>query len=154
MRRAAAPLAFVPLLAAACMGGSSEPESTRALAAAEPAGHFAELRVRAGSSLDYVDPALAYTTESWAVLWNVYLPLVTYRHAAGAAGAEIVPALAEQLPEITDDALSYRFQVRAGLRYSDGHEVRASDFRRALERLREMGSPGTPLFAGVTEIET
>jgi hypothetical protein len=82
------------------MSGSNEPASTAVLAspAAGPPGRFAELRVLAGPALDYVDPALAYTTESWALLWNVYLPLVTYRHAAGLAGAEIVPALAEQLP--------------------------------------------------------
>jgi peptide/nickel transport system substrate-binding protein len=64
-----------------------------------------------------------------------------------------VPALAEQLPEISDDALSYLFHLRPGLRYSDGGEVRASDFERAVERLREMGSPGVPLFAGLSEIE-
>lgn len=155
MRRAAAPLVLLPLVAAACMSGSREPTSTAVLAApaAGPPGRFAQLRVLAGTTLDYVDPALAYTTEGWALLWNVYLPLVTYRHAPGAAGAEIVPALAEQLPEISDDALSYLFRLRPGLRYSDGGEVRASDFERAVERLREMGSPGVPLFAGVAEIE-
>src|SRR5919106_184441 len=124
------------------MSGSSAQDTTTGLAApgADPPRRFAELRVLAPRTLDYVDPALAYTTESWALLWNVHLPLVTYRHAAGALGAKLVPALAEQLPEITDDALSYRFQLRPGLRYSDGHEVRASDFRRARERPPQKGA--------------
>jgi len=151
----AAPLALLPLLAAACMSGSSEQDTTAVLAApaADPPRRFAELRVLAPRTLDYVDPALAYTTESWALLWNVHLPLVTYRHAAGAVGAKLVPALAEQLPEISDDALSYRFRLRPGLRYSDGEEVRAGDFERGIERLREMGSPGAPLFASLAEVE-
>nr|MDQ4030563.1 ABC transporter substrate-binding protein [Actinomycetota bacterium] len=155
MRRAPGALVLLPLLAAACMSGSHEPESRAVLAApaSEPPRRFGELRVLAPSTLDYVDPALAYTTESWALLWNVYLPLVTYRHAPGAAGAQIVPALAEQLPEISDDALSYLFRLRRGLRYADGKQVRASDFERAVERLREMGSPAAPLFASLAEIE-
>ena len=64
----------------------------------------------------------------------------------------MIPALAEDLPAISDDGLFYGFRLRAGLEYSDGRPVRASDVRYAVERLRRMQSPGASWFAGVTAI--
>jgi peptide/nickel transport system substrate-binding protein len=133
------------------MGGSA-PETVVPPTVERPERAFAELRVAYGPELDYVDPALAFTTESWSLLWHVYLPLVTFRHAPGEAGAAVVPALAEDLPAISDDGLVYQFTLRAGLAYSDGRPVRAGDFEYAVERLRRMDSPGEGWFAGV-EVE-
>ena len=139
------------LAAAGCMGGSP-PETVEELPAAQPARPFAELWVAAGPELDYVDPALALTASSWTLLWQVHVGLVTFRHAPGAAGAEVVPALADQLPEISDDGLVYTFRLREGLVYSDGEPVRARDFRHAVERLERIESPGAHWFQPVREI--
>jgi YVTN family beta-propeller protein len=78
--------------------------------------------------------------------------LVTYNHAPGAAGTELVPDLALNLPESTDGGTTYTFRLRRGIRYSDGRLVRASDFRRSIERLFSLRHPRAPerlYFTGI-----
>ena len=48
-----------------------------------------------------MDPALSYTLEGWNSLWTVYTPLLSYKHEEGAGGSELIPGLAEALPEIS-----------------------------------------------------
>ena len=40
---------------------------------------------------------------------------------------------------LANDAKTYTFQLRKGIRYSDGTPVRASDFRASVERLLRLG---------------
>ena len=58
-----------------------------ALSAASPAATrkttFPVLRVAQDTSIDYLDPGLTYSPEGLNVIWNVYLPLLGYRHAPG-----------------------------------------------------------------------
>ncbi|MEX0674056.1 MAG: ABC transporter substrate-binding protein [Gaiellaceae bacterium] len=144
---------LLALAATGCMGGSPPEAVPEARVAKAPARAFAELRVSSGPELDYVDPALALTAASWTLLWQVHVGLVTFRHAPGPAGTQIVPALADDLPEISDDGLVYTFRLREGLAYSDGRPVRAGDVRYAIERLRRIESPGAHWFDVVREIE-
>ena len=39
-----------------------------------------DINITMTSFPDYVDPQLSYTVEGWEVLWNVYTPLLTYKH--------------------------------------------------------------------------
>lgn len=82
-----------------------------------------------------LDPQAAWSNYSLNVVYDTYIPLLTYRHAGGRAGSEVVPGLARSLPRITDGGRTYTFHLRKGLRYSDGEPVRASDFKFAVERL-------------------
>lgn len=75
--------------------------------------------------------------------------LLTYNHVSGAAGIELVPDLALDVPLPTEGGTTYTFRLRPGIPYSDGRPVRAGDFRRAIERLFRLGSYGRPLFAGI-----
>ncbi|MEX2211759.1 MAG: ABC transporter substrate-binding protein [Gaiellaceae bacterium] len=127
------------LLAAGCMGGSDPPATVDATPTVRPDRPFAELRVAAGEGLDSLDPQLGFTQESWRLSRLLHLGLVAF----GPDGS-IVPALAEDLPEISDDGLVYQFTLRAG--------VQASDFADALERLRRLDSPGEHWFAGIEEV--
>lgn len=72
--------------------------------------------------------------------------LVTYNHVGGPDGARLVPDLAIAIPAPTDGGRTYRFRLRPDIHYSDGRPVRARDFRRALERLFRLHSPGSPYF--------
>ena len=45
-------------------------------------------------------------------------------------------------------AATYAFRIRPGIRYSDGQPLRAGDFRRAIERLFRVQSPGACYFDG------
>jgi YVTN family beta-propeller protein len=107
-----------------------------------------ELRVVA-SSLDSVDPAIAYQLESWAMLTITNDGLVGFRRVGGVQGIQLVPDLAVSLPTPTDGGKTYTFEVRRGIRYSNGMSVRPDDFRRALERVFELRSPGASYYARV-----
>ena len=82
-----------------------------------------------------VDPtqSLGSQTDTY-VAALLYDGLVAYRRAAGIAGSRLVPDLALRLPRPSADGRTYTFQLRPGLRYSDGSAVHASNFRSSIER--------------------
>ena len=71
-----------------------------------------EINVTMTSFPDYVDPQLSYTVEGWEVLYNTYTPLLTYKHAKGEEGTEVVPGLAEAMPEVSPDGKTYKLKLR------------------------------------------
>jgi peptide/nickel transport system substrate-binding protein len=153
----------LPLLAltAGCGGsghGASTPPSTTApattaastlAAPAAPAHEFKEFRIAMDEATDYLDPGLSDTTEGWGVMWNVYLPLLGYRHVKGKEGAKLVPYLATSLPHISRDQRTYRLTLRKGLKYSNGQPVKASDFKKTVERDFLLDSAGAGFFRNI-----
>jgi peptide/nickel transport system substrate-binding protein len=83
----------------------------------------------------------------------VYDGLVAYRRVGGTAGAALVPNLAVRLPAPTNDGKTYTFQLRKGIRYSDGTPVRPSDFRASVERLMRFGG-GVGALRGIVGADT
>lgn len=134
---AVAGITAIVLLLAGC--GSSSKEG----------GDHTTLRASYAAFPDYLDPALSYTLEGWGAMWNTYIPLLTYAHAGGEAGAEIVPGLAKSLPEVSDGGRTYTLFLRRGLKYSDATPVRASDFTHSVERLFKVSSPGSPFYTDI-----
>jgi peptide/nickel transport system substrate-binding protein len=112
------------------------------------------LRATYASFPDYLDPQLSYTNEGWNAMYETYVPLLTYRHAAGKAGSEVVPGLARSLPKISDGGRKYVLYLRKGLKYSNGRPVRASDFKYTVKRMRRLYSSGSPFFATIQRIVT
>jgi peptide/nickel transport system substrate-binding protein len=106
-----------------------------------------------GSFPDYMDPALSYTAEGWNAMAEVYLPLLTYKHAGGKEGSEVIPGLAQELPKISNGGKTYTLFLRPGLRYSDGTPVRASDFPYSVERMIKLNSPGAPFYLTIDGAE-
>jgi peptide/nickel transport system substrate-binding protein len=102
---------------------------------------------------DSLDPALAYTGEGATAIYNVYIPLLTYAHASGSAGSEVIPGLAEALPKVSGDGRTYTLTLREGLKYSDGTPVKASDFAASIERLFKLNSPGSPFYTDIAGAE-
>jgi peptide/nickel transport system substrate-binding protein len=103
---------------------------------------------------DYLDPGLSDTTEGWGVMWNVYLPLLGYRHVNGPGGAKLVPYLATSLPRISKDGRTYRLTLRPKLRYSNGALVKASDFKATVERDFLLDSAGAAFFRNIVGAES
>ena len=97
---------------------------------------------------DYLDPSISYTAEGWTAMNEVYIPLLTYKHANGAAGSEVIPGLAKDLPKITNGGRTYTLFLRPGLKYSDGQPVKASDFPFAVERMIKLNSGGSTFYTG------
>lgn len=100
-----------------------------------------------------LDPQLSYTAEGWTSIYNTYIPLLTYAHAEGSEGSEVIPGLAEGLPTESADGKTYELTLRDGLKYSDGRPVKASDFKASVERLFEIESGASPFFAGIVGAE-
>jgi len=105
------------------------------------------------ASFPVLDPALAYDAESYAALYDTYIPLLTYAHANGKAGSRVIPGLAKALPKISDDGKTYTLFLRQGLEYSDGTPVRASDFTHAVERMFTLNSGGAPFYTDIVGAE-
>jgi peptide/nickel transport system substrate-binding protein len=137
------------MLAIAACGGDDDDDGGGGDAGGGQTG--GTLNISHTSFPDFLDPALSYTVDGWEALHLAYTGLVTYSNDEGAAGAEVVPGLAEEMPTISDDGLVYEFKLREGLKYSDGSPVKASDFKSSIERLLEQDSQGAGL--GYTTIE-
>jgi peptide/nickel transport system substrate-binding protein len=107
------------------------------------------LRVQALEAPDYIDPALGYSSTSWALLTITNDGLVAFRKVAGVEGTQLVPDLALALPTPTDGGRTYTFELRRDIRYSNEKLVQPDDFRRALERVFELGSPVGGYYSGI-----
>jgi peptide/nickel transport system substrate-binding protein len=141
------------LIASAC-GGSSNSSGGTTTAAASSGKTFANFRIAYDTGIDYLDPGLSYTVEGWQIMWNVYLPLIGYTHAAGPDGATIVPYLAKALPTVSSDGRTYTLTLRDGVKYSDGTAVKASDFEATIERDFKLDSPGVGFFGNIVGADT
>jgi peptide/nickel transport system substrate-binding protein len=95
-----------------------------------------------------IDP-VGYDGRSFPVLSLAYDGLVAYRRVGGAAGSALVGDLATNVPAPADGGRTFVFQLRAGIRFSDGRPVRPRDFRASIERGFRLASPGALPFAGI-----
>lgn len=129
-------LASVALVAGGC-GGDSEKSSD------DP------VKIAISARPDSLDPAMAITLPAIESLWQVYTPLLTYKREEGPGGTELIPALAEEMPEVSGDGRTYTLRLREGLTFSDGSEVRASDVERSIRRVLKLNSPGAGFFLGI-----
>jgi YVTN family beta-propeller protein len=96
-----------------------------------------------------IDPGIYYFAAVPQFLGLEYDTLVTFARTSGPDGLRLVPDLATQVPEPAGGGTVYSFRLRPGIRYSDGRLLRAGDFRRALERLFSLRSPGLDYYAAI-----
>jgi len=144
------------LVAAACGGGggstgsSTTPSGSGSTTSGSSNGKtFPNFRIAYDTGIDFLDPGLSYTVQGWAIMWNVYLPLLGYKHVNGPDGATLVPYLAQDMPTVTDGGKTYTLTLRKGLKYSDGTPVKASDFKATIERDYKIDSPGVGFFGNI-----
>ena len=101
-----------------------------------------------GTAPDFLDPQEGYTTQSAEATWITYTPLLTYRHASGEPGTQLIPGLARALPQISSDGKTYKLQLRSGLVFSNGQRVKASDFAYTIERAIKLNWGGKSFITG------
>jgi peptide/nickel transport system substrate-binding protein len=102
---------------------------------------------------ELIDGSIDPTFWTWAgtgdsLSSTTYDGLVGFARRGGSEGTQIVPNLAERLPVITNGETRYAFQLRRGIHYSNGMPVKASDFRRAVERGFQAGRAGDAPLVG------
>src|SRR5215212_3044569 len=95
-----------------------------------------------------IDPA-GYDAAADTVLSLAYDGLIAYRRVAGAGGSTLVADLATSAPRPSDGGRTYTFQLRRGLRFSDGRPVRPEDFRASIERVVRLAGRVAPYYAGI-----
>ncbi|MGW1891011.1 ABC transporter substrate-binding protein [Streptomyces sp. NPDC002004] len=60
--------------------------------------------------------------------------LTTFKPAAGKAGLQVVPDMAESLGKPSADAKTWTYKLRAGLKFEDGTPITSKDVKYAVER--------------------
>ena len=157
MKKVRAAIAVLALAAVAavglvsCGGGGGSTSSSGGSGGEGKQG--GTLDITYASFPDYMDPQLSYTQEGWSAMGEVYIPLLTYKRAAGAEGAEVIPGLAKDMPKISNGGKTYTLFLRPGLKYSNGKPVKASDFPYAVERLFKVNSGGSPFYTSIVGAE-
>jgi len=133
--RLAALLMCLTLIAAAC-GGDDGDGVTDTGEDLQKGGTFV------GGMLGDISAAFDPQKEYYSVTWEYYRccllrTLLTYPALPGTEGNELVPDIAEDLPEVSEDGLTWTFNLKQGIMYSpplQDTEVVADDFIRAMER--------------------
>ena len=84
------------------------------------------------------DPTAEYLGLAWGILNNLLSrTLVTYYNTSGAQGNTLVPDLAVDFPEISDDGLTYTFTLKDGIMFGPplSREITSADVEYAFRRL-------------------
>jgi peptide/nickel transport system substrate-binding protein len=129
-------LALVAMLALAACGGSSSSSSSSSSGGSGSSGSKTggSITIAAGTAPQSADNNNDFTTQGNELYSVINTPLLTFKRAAGQAGAEIVPALAESLPTVSNGNKTYTFTLRKGLKYSNGQPIKAGDFKFTIQR--------------------
>ena len=100
------------------------------------------LYLRLSADPTTLDPAFIVDASGGSIAAKLYDGLVGFDEEA-----DIVPCLASSW-EISRDGRVYTFHIRRGVRFSNGRELKASDFKYSFERVLspEIKSPRTWLF--------
>jgi len=76
-----------------------------------------------------MDAILGYNLPAWQSMMNLYRGLMIYE------GDRAVPDMAADWPEISPDGLVYTFKIKPGIKFHNGREVVAEDFKYSLNRV-------------------
>ncbi len=80
------------------------------------------MKINLASEPDHLDPALNSTVDGACLAANSFVGLYTSN-----ADGDIVAALADGDPEISEDGLTYTIHMKEGLKWSDGSDLNAND---------------------------
>ncbi|HET8977451.1 MAG TPA: ABC transporter substrate-binding protein [Solirubrobacteraceae bacterium] len=134
--------AVAAMAIAACGGGGSSSSASSASASSGAAATSSSggknggtITIAAGTPPLSADQGLDFTTQGTELYSVVNTPLLTFKRGVqGTAGTQLLPALAQSLPKFSNGGKTLTFQLRSGLKYSNGQPIKASDVTYALER--------------------
>src|SRR5688500_8576350 len=94
---------------------ANSPSVSPAGASTGDAKRCGTIRVNASNtSFAFVDPALAYDTLSWGLLYTTNLTLLNYPDRPAPEGSRLVPDAAVGFPRVSRDGRTYTFTLRKG----------------------------------------
>jgi peptide/nickel transport system substrate-binding protein len=142
--RAIALIAVLAVVAAACGGGDTEEgdDGGETPTGEVQAGGTLRLAFDGGSDFFYgMNPTAEYYSVSWEFLrCCMARTLLSYEAVtAEEGGNDLQPDLAAELPEISDDGLTYTFTLKDGIMFGDpvNREITADDFVTAFNRIAD-----------------
>jgi len=147
-------VAVLAVAATACSGGSDPTPAPSGSGAAAPGVAAAyqpqhaggDLHLLAKSAGGSLDPKVNYTLQYWQLFQAMYDGLLAFKKVDGDASFTVVPDLAEALPTVSADGLSYTFTLRKGVKFSTGAEVTVDDVAASFKRIFEVDSPTAGTF--------
>ncbi|WP_433556524.1 ABC transporter substrate-binding protein [Pseudonocardia xinjiangensis] len=150
---AAAVIAVSALALAACGGGSSGGSSSSGGGSDVGGVHNVSdvtggtIRYANSGDWDSLDPGDTYYAYSWNFARLYSRALVMFKSAPGKDGATLVPDLAESLGKPSDDAKTWTYTLRQGVKFEDGTPVTSKDVKYAVERsLDKTTFPNGPTY--------
>jgi ABC-type transport system substrate-binding protein len=93
-----------------------------------------------------LDPAVGYDWTNWPTIKMVFDGLLDYDDTTN-----LMPRLAEAMPEVSDDATVYTFKLRQGVKFQNGRELVADDVVYSITRVLDpaTASPGAGFYVGI-----
>lgn len=132
------------LILSACSGGGGAPQGTEVENAQVSDSGFAvytgdpvkggTVRVLNPTDFSYLDPAMGNDGGVNNFYRLIYRQLTAYQVVPGETEAELVPDLAADTGTPNEDYTQWTFKLKDGIKYEDGTEIVAADFKYALER--------------------
>ncbi|WBW50545.1 peptide ABC transporter substrate-binding protein [Peptoniphilus equinus] len=116
---------MLSLALTACGGGNKAAENggNAASAETETAAEGVMLFANNGSEPGTLDPALAQGTHESYLLNHMFTGLLRYDKEGN-----LVPGVAEDMPTVSEDGLTYTFKIKDGLKWSNDDPITAKDF--------------------------
>src|ERR1039457_3139213 len=135
--------AVAALVLAAC-GGSSGSSSSGSSSSAgynaattsvvNPSTHKGgTLTFGDSSTPDSMDPGNTYYDWTWDFTRLYTMPLMTYKSCPGKCGLKVVPDLATGPGVVSDNGLTWTYQIQPNVKFEDGSTVTSPDVKSAVE---------------------
>src|ERR1700731_1639097 len=119
----------VVLVTGALAAGSGAARKASVASAAARAGHMGgTLKLVYQGAFGSWDPQIDYTLEGWQLKQATEDGLRNFKKAQGTAAYTVVPDLAASIPKPSDGGRTWVFHIRKGIKFSNGQEVKPSDF--------------------------
>ncbi len=106
------------------------------------------LHVSFYNGLGTIDPQISYLLPTLQVYAITMDGLLAFRKTGGDASNDLVPDLAEAMPDVRDAGTTYVFTLRHGVRFSNGTDVTVADVAATFRRLFKVGSPNAQAWFG------
>jgi ABC-type transport system substrate-binding protein len=137
------------MLIAAAFAGPASSKANKPSASGQKKGGTMNVNM-SGTDVDYIDPTLAYGTNSWQILDAVCMKLFYYPDKPDPVGAKLAPDAATGLPVVSKDGKTYTFTVKSGIKSNTGQTLTAANFAFAINRILnpKMQSPAVAFITG------
>ncbi|GAA1461387.1 ABC transporter substrate-binding protein [Nocardiopsis exhalans] len=138
---------FLSACGGAATGGGSDSAGTFDLGSTEITNPSDKtggtLRYAIEMDFDSTDPGNTYYGWSWNFQRYYARTLLAFNPEPGDAANELIPDLAVDLPEPSDDFKTWTIEIQQGLKYEDGSEITAEDIKYAIARANFNGGTFT-----------